>query len=53
VTGTASTASADVELRVADAANLTKEDLHLILLAFERFFENSQQAGPAGFVVTG
>jgi hypothetical protein len=53
VTGTASTAGADVELRVADGASLTKNDLHLMLLAFERFFENAQQAGPAGFVVTG
>jgi hypothetical protein len=52
-TGTASTAGADVELRVADGASLTKKDVHNILKAFERLFENAQQVSAAGFVVTG
>jgi CRISPR/Cas system type I-B associated protein Csh2 (Cas7 group RAMP superfamily) len=53
VTGTASTPSASVELRVADAAGLTKKDVHTILQAFTRFFENAQQVGAAGFSVSG
>jgi hypothetical protein len=52
-TGTSSTAGNDVELRVADAANLTKLDVVKILEAFERYFENAQQAKAGGFVVTG
>jgi hypothetical protein len=53
VTGTASTAGADVELRVTDAASLTKKDVHTILQAFTRFFENAQQVSAAGFSVSG
>jgi hypothetical protein len=53
VTGTASSAGADVELRVADAASLTKKDVHNILQAFIRLFENAQQTSAAGFVVSG
>ena len=48
-----STASTDVELRVADAAGLSKKDVHNILKAFERYFENAQQVGISGFVVKG
>jgi hypothetical protein len=55
-TGTSSTASADFELRVADAdANslvMTRKDINLALKAFMRFFENSQQVNTAGFVET-
>jgi hypothetical protein len=50
-TGT-STGATDVELRVADAKNLTKKDVHDILEAFERFFENNQQVNTAGFVLS-
>jgi len=56
VTGTSSTASADFELRVADAdANslvMTRKDIHNALLAFIRFFENAQQVNTAGFPET-
>lgn len=36
-TGTSSTAGDDIELRVADAASLTKLDIVKALEAFERF----------------
>jgi hypothetical protein len=54
LTGTASTAGTNqIELRVQDSAGLTKKDVILALKAFERFFENAQQVGPAGFSVSG
>jgi hypothetical protein len=43
----------DVELRVADAAGLSKKDVVIILEAFERYFENAQQVSVGGFVVSG
>jgi hypothetical protein len=39
-TGSSSTAADDIELRVADAASLTRLDVELALKAFERFFTN-------------
>lgn len=39
-TGTSSTAGNDIELRVADGANLTRKDVVLALEAFERFIED-------------
>jgi hypothetical protein len=52
-TGTASTATDQIELRVKDGAGLTKKDVVLALQAFERFFNNAQLVGPAGFDVKG
>ena len=52
-TGAASTAGNAIELRVGDAAGMTKKDVHNALEAFERFFENAQQVKAAGFVVSG
>jgi hypothetical protein len=42
-----------VELRVQDGTNLSKKDIHLMLKAFARFFENAQQVKAAGFQVSG
>lgn len=42
-TGSSATAGDDVELRVADAASLTRKDVVLALKAFERFFESKLQ----------
>jgi hypothetical protein len=54
ITGTAATTGVNtMELRIADGASLTKKDVHNALLAFERFFENAQLVGPAGFDVSG
>lgn len=50
-TGTSSTATDHVELRVLDGAGLTRKDVHLIIEAFERFFQNPQQFSGAGFDV--
>ncbi len=50
-TGTSSTSGDDIELRVADGASLTRKDVVLALLAFERFFENAQQVKTAGFAL--
>jgi hypothetical protein len=50
-TGTATTATDDVELRARDGAGLTKKDVIQILSAFERFFENAQQAAASGMDV--
>ena len=52
-TAGATTGATDVELRVADAAGLTKKDVHNIIEAFERYFENAQQVKAGGFVVNG
>jgi hypothetical protein len=52
ITGTASTVSVNqVELRVQDGTSLTKKDIHNILAAFERFFQNPQQVVASGFQV--
>ena len=52
ITGTASTVGVNqVELRVQDGTNLTRNDVINILEAFERFFMNSQQLSAAGFLV--
>jgi hypothetical protein len=54
ITGTASTAGTNqIELRVQDGANLSKQDVHLALKSFARFFENAQQVSVAGFSVSG
>jgi hypothetical protein len=37
VTGTSSSAAADIELRIKDGAGLTTKDMRLALEAFERF----------------
>jgi hypothetical protein len=42
-----------VELRVQDGTNLSKKDLHLILKAFMRFFEDAQRAKASGFQLSG
>ncbi len=42
-TGTSSTAGDDIELRIADAASLTRKDVTLALEAFERWIENIKQ----------
>jgi hypothetical protein len=55
-TGTASSATTFVELRVGDTAGAnipTKVEIIKALKAFERFFENAQQVSAAGFVVSG
>jgi hypothetical protein len=48
---------ATIELRLFDAltpaATYTKVDVLKALKAFERFFENAQQASAAGFVIKG
>jgi hypothetical protein len=53
VTGAASSGNVGIELRLDDAAGYTKVDVVKALEAFERFFENSQQVGASGFVVSG
>ncbi len=50
-TGTSSTGTDAVELRVLDGAGLTLLDMNRILEAFERFFQNSQQVKTAAFDV--
>ena len=56
-TGTSSSGSVFVELRVGDASTVpttpTRVEILKALEAFERFFENPQQVSAAGFVVTG
>lgn len=52
-TGTSSSASDAIELRVLDGASLSKKDVLVALEAIERFFENAQQVGAAGFDVSG
>ena len=53
VTGAASSGNAGVELRLDDASGLTKTDMIKALDSLRRFFENAQQVGASGFVVTG
>lgn len=38
--GASATTADDIELRIADAANLTRKDVILALKAFERFYES-------------
>jgi hypothetical protein len=56
-TGTASSGSVFIELRVGDAVTVpttpTRVEIIKALMALQRFFENPQQVGSAGFVVTG
>lgn len=52
-TGTSSTGTDQIELRVLDGASLTKLDIIQALESFERFFENAQQVSAAGFDVSG
>ena len=52
-TGTSSTGTDQIELRVLDGASLTKVDVIKALEAFERFFENAQQVSTAAFDVSG
>jgi len=49
-TGTSSTSSTDVELRVADGKSLTIKDIQLALEAFERFFATRDLLVAAGIV---
>jgi hypothetical protein len=52
ITGVVNTVGVNqVELRVQDGTNLTKKDIHCMLQALERFFENAQQVSAAGFQV--
>lgn len=50
-TGVATNAGDTIELRVRDGAGITKKDVLIAIEAFERFFENAQLVGPAGFDV--
>jgi hypothetical protein len=56
-TGATSSATVFVELRIGDATTTattpTRVEIIKALDAFQRFFENPQQVGSAGFVVTG
>jgi hypothetical protein len=56
-TGTSSSGSVFVELRIGDASTVpttpTRVEIIKALEAFERFFSNPQQVSAAGFVVTG
>jgi hypothetical protein len=52
----AGTAPAGIDLfvfSVLDGVTPTRKEVDLALEAFERFFENAQQVGSAGFDVTG
>jgi hypothetical protein len=55
--GTASSGSVFVELRVGDAVTVpttpTRVEIVKAIKALIRFFENPQQVGAAGFVVSG
>lgn len=55
--GTSSSGSVFVELRVGDASTVpttpTRVEIIKALEAFQRYFENAQQVGSGGFVVTG
>lgn len=42
-TDTSSTAGDDIELRIADGASLTRQDVQLALEAFERWLANPLQ----------
>ncbi len=49
----AATSGGDIELRLDDGKAYTKKDVVNALDAFKRFFENAQQVGASGFVVSG
>jgi hypothetical protein len=53
VTGTTTSGSVGIELRLGDSANFTKVDVIKALDSFKRFFENAQQVSAAGFVMSG
>ena len=48
-TGTSSNATAQFEFRVLDGVKPTSVEVFKALEAFERFFQNPQQASAAGF----
>lgn len=50
-TGTSTSATDKIELRVLDGAGLTRKDVLLALEAFERFFNNQLQVKTAEFDV--
>jgi len=52
-TGTSSSASDLFEVRVLDGVTPTKVEVKKAMEAFERFFENQQQAVTAGFDISG
>ncbi len=52
-TGTSTTGTDQIELRVLDGASLTNLDVINALCAFERFFEDAKQVSAAGFDVSG
>lgn len=52
-TGTSSTGTDHIELRVLDGASLTKLDVVKALESFERLISNPQWCKDAGFDVTG
>lgn len=52
-TGTSTTATDDIELRVLDGQGLTKLDLIRALDAFKRFVQDPKQMAAAGFDVSG
>lgn len=52
-TGTSSTSTDQIELRVKDGASLTALDVENALCAFERFFANAKLYSTAGFDVSG
>lgn len=43
--GTSTTAGDDIELRIADAASLTKKDVEIALLAFGRYIKQWRNSG--------
>jgi hypothetical protein len=54
ITGVANTVGVNqFELRIQDGTALTRKDVHTMLKALERFFENAQQYAPAGFQISG
>lgn len=52
-TGTSSTAGDLFELRIKDGVTPRKVEVMKALEAFERFFDNAQQASAAGFDIAG
>lgn len=52
-TGTSSTGTDQIELRILDGAGLSKKDVIIALDAFERLINNPQWCKDAGFDVSG
>jgi hypothetical protein len=52
-TGTSSASTALFEFRVLDGVTPKKVEMHKVLKAFKRFFQNAQQVGVSGFDVSG